>query len=166
MLEYFFEPLAQQHDRASFTCGNEALDEYFRGDPVRQDVSRRVTNAFVLTPDGKFVAGFYTLSPISILSVDLPASLQKKLPSRPIGATLIGRMGRALSLRGKGVGEMLLMDALHKAWQASKLVSSWAVVVDAKEGARNFYVQNEFTPFATRPDRLFLPMKKIDLLFE
>jgi predicted GNAT family N-acyltransferase len=166
MLEYFFEPLAQQHDRASFTCGNEALDEYFRGDPVRQDVSRRVTNAFVLTPDGKFVAGFYTLSPISILSVDLPASLKKKLPTRPIGATLIGRMGRALSQRGKGVGEMLLMDALHKAWQASKLVSSWAAVVDANEGARSFYVRNEFTPFATRPDRLFLPMKKIDLLFE
>jgi predicted GNAT family N-acyltransferase len=163
---YYFEPLAEQHDRAAFSCGNEALDHYFRGDPIRQDVSRRVTNAFVLTPDGKFVAGFYTLSPISILSVDLPPSLQKKLPKRPIGATLIGRMGRDLSLRGKGVGEMLLMDALHKAWQASKLVSCWAVVVDAKEGARDFYIENEFIPFATQPERLFLLMKKIDLIFE
>jgi predicted GNAT family N-acyltransferase len=163
---YYFESLGEQHDRAAFSCGNEALDQYFRGDPIRQDVSRRVTNAFVLTPDGKFVAGFYTLSPISILSVDLPPSLQKKLPKRPIGATLIGRMGRNLSLRGKGVGEMLLMDALHKAWQASKLVSCWAVVVDAKEGARDFYMENEFTPFATQPDRLFLLMKKIDLIFE
>jgi len=122
---YYFEPLAERHNRAAFSCGNEALDAYFIGDPIRQDVSRRVTNAFVLTPDGKFVAGFYTLSPISILSVDLTSSLQKKLPKRPIGATLIGRMGRDLSLRGKGVGEMLLMDALHKAWQASKLVSCW-----------------------------------------
>jgi predicted GNAT family N-acyltransferase len=164
--KYYFEPLAERHDRAAFSCGNDALDQYFRGDPIRQDVSRRVTNAFVLTPDGKLVAGFYTLSPISILSVDLPPSLQKKLPERPIGATLIGRMGRDLSLRGKGIGEMLLMDALHKAWQASKLVSCWAVVVDAKEGARDFYMANEFTPFATQPDRLFLLMKKIDLIFE
>lgn len=163
---YYFEPLAERHNRAAFSCGNEALDAYFIGDPIRQDVSRRVTNAFVLTPDGKFVAGFYTLSPISILSVDLTSSLQKKLPKRPIGATLIGRMGRDLSLRGKGVGEMLLMDALHKAWQASKLVSSWAVVVDSKEGARDFYMKNEFIPFATQPDRLFLLMKKIDLMFE
>ena len=160
----YFEPLSEQHDRAAFSCGNNALDEYFRGDPIRQDVSRRVTNAFVLTRDGKFVAGFYTLSPISILSVDLPSSLAKKLPKRPIGATLIGRMGRDLSLRGKGVGEMLLMDALHKAWQASKLVSCWAVVVDAKEGARDFCIQNEFNPFATQPERLFLLMKKIDLM--
>jgi GNAT superfamily N-acetyltransferase len=162
---FYFEPLGEQHDRAAFSCGNKALDEYFRGDPIRQDVSRRVTNAFVLTPDGKFVAGFYTLSPLSILSVDLPPSLQKKLPKRPIGATLIGRMGRELSLRRKGVGEMLLMDALCKAWQASKLVSCWAVVVDAKEGAREFYRKNEFIPFATQPDRFFLLMKKIDLVF-
>lgn len=163
---YHFEPLSEQHDRAAFSCGNEALDRYFRGDPIRQDVARRVTNAFILTPDGKFVGGFYTLSPISILSVELPSSLQKKLPKRPIGATLIGRMGRDLSLRGAGIGEMLLMDALNKAWQASKLVSSWAVVVDAKEGARDFYLKYEFTPFATQPNRLFLSMKKIDLIFE
>ena len=162
---YRFEPLGERHNRAAFSCGNESLDAYFKGDPIRQDVSRRVANAFVLTPDGKFVAGFFTLSPISILSVDLPASLAKKLPKRPIGATLIGRMGRDLTVRGKGVGEMLLMDALYKAWQASKLVSCWAVVVDAKEGARDFYLKYEFTPFATHPERLFLLMKKIDLMF-
>jgi len=164
--QYRFEPLGDQHDRPSFSCGIEALDQYFRGDPVRQDVSRKVSNAFVLTPDGTFIAGFYTLSPISILSADLPASLAKKLPRRPIGATLIGRMGRDSSLRGQGLGEMLLMDALHKAWQASKFVSCWAVVVDAKEGARDFYLKNEFIPFATQPDRLFLLMKKIELMFE
>jgi len=163
--EYYFEPLGEQHDRAAFSCGVEALDEYFRGDPIRQDVSRRVTNAFVMTHDGKFVAGFYTLSPISILSVDLPANLARKLPNRPIGATLIGRMGRDQSLRGTGIGEMLLMDAICKAWQASKLLSCCAVVVDSKEGARDLYLKNEFTPFATRPERLFLLMKKIDLMF-
>jgi predicted GNAT family N-acyltransferase len=162
---YYFEPLGEQHDRAAFSCGVEALDNYFRGDPIRQDVSRKTANAFVLTNDGKSVAGFYTLSPISILSVDLPASLAKKLPQRPIGATLIGRMGMDMSLQGNRLGELMLTDALYKAWQASQLVSSWAVVVDAKEGAREFYIKYEFTPFATQPNRLFLPMKKIDLMF-
>ena len=162
---YYFEPLGEQHDRAAFSCGVEALDNYFRGDPIRQDVSRKTANAFVLTNDGKSVAGFYTLSPISILSVDLPASLAKKLPQRPIGATLIGRMGMDVSLQGNRLGELMLTDALYKAWQASQLVSSWAVVVDAKEGAREFYIKYEFTPFATQPNRLFLPMKKIDLMF-
>ena len=162
---YFVEPLGEHHDRAAFSCGVDALDNYFRGDPIRQDVSRKTANAFVLTSDGSSVAGFYTLSPISILSVDLPARLGKKLPQRPIGATLIGRMGINKSLQGNRLGELLLSDALHKAWQASKFVSSWAVVVDAKEGASDFYIKYEFTPFATQPKRLFLLMKKVDLMF-
>jgi hypothetical protein len=33
-------------------------------------------------------------------------------------------------------------------------------------GYRAFYIENEFTPFATQPSRLFLLMKKIDLMFE
>jgi hypothetical protein len=37
--------------------------------------------------------------------------------------------------------------------------------VDAKEGARGFYIKNEFVPFATQPNRLFLLMKKIELIF-
>jgi hypothetical protein len=37
--------------------------------------------------------------------------------------------------------------------------------VDGKEGTREFYIKYEFTPFATQPNRLFLPMKKIDLMF-
>lgn len=162
---YFFEPLGEQHDRAAFSCGVEALDRYFCGDPIRQDVSRKTANAFVLTGDGRTVAGFYTLSPIAILSVDLPDRLAKKLPQRPIGATLLGRMGVDRAYQGRRLGELLLMDALYKAWQASRLVSSWAVVVDAKAGALEFYLKYEFTPFAAQPSRLFLPMKKIDLMF-
>ena len=162
---YYFEPLGDQHNRAAFSCGVAALDSYFQGDAIRQDVSRKTANAFVLTSDGESVAGFYTLSASSILSVDLPARLQKKLPQRPIGATLIGRMGIDKSLQERRLGERLLSDGLYKAWQASKLVSSWAVIVDAKEGARDFYIKYGFTPFITQPNRLFLLMKSIDLMF-
>jgi len=162
---YFSEPLSEKHDRAAFSCGVDALDNYFQGDPIRQDVSRKTANAFVFTNDGIAVAGFYTLSPVSILSVDLPVVLAKKLPRRPIGATLIGRMGVDKRLQGKGLGAVLLTDALYKTWQASKLVSSWAAVVDAKEGARSFYLKHEFIPFVTQPSRLFLLMKNIDLMF-
>jgi GNAT superfamily N-acetyltransferase len=163
---YYSEPLNDQHDRAAFSCGVEALDQYFQRDPIRQDAGRKTANAFVFTADGKSVAGFYTLSAISILSVDLPPRLQKKLPQRPIGATLIGRMGVHKSLQGRQIGSRLLLDAFYKAWQASKYVSSWAVVVDAKEGARDFYLKYDFTPFFTQPNWLFLLIKKVELMFE
>jgi len=61
-----------------------------------------------------------------------------------------------------GLGELLLMDALHRSWLASRQVASWAVVVDAKEGAREFYLKYDFIPLVTQPGRLFLPMKSIE----
>jgi GNAT superfamily N-acetyltransferase len=164
--KFFFEPLGEQHDRAAFSCGNESLDKYFKGDPIRQDMSRRLAAAFVVTSDGSTVAGFYTLSSLSITSSDLPEKLAKKLPSRlPIPTTLIGRMGVHVDLQGKGIGTDLLMDALHQAFQASKTVASWAVVVDAKEGARDFYLKHGFIPMPSSPNRMFIPMKTIEQIF-
>jgi GNAT superfamily N-acetyltransferase len=161
-----FEPLGDKHDRAVFSCGVETLDRYFQGDPIRQDMSRRLAAAFVMTSDGTTVTGFYTLSSLSIAGSDLPASSAKRLPARlPIPVTLLGRMGVHVGVRGKGLGTDLLMDALYRALQATQVVASWAAVVDAKEGARDFYRKHEFIPMQASPDRLFLPMKTVDLMF-
>jgi len=155
------EPLADSHDRAPFACGVAALDLYLR-QQIKQDVARRIASAFVLTPDGKEVAGFYTLSSLSIPGAELPEQFAKKLPSRaPIGVTLLGRMAVAEQFKGKQLGRLLLMHALDRALQASKQVASWAVVVDAKEGAREFYLKHDFQPLPDRPERLFLPLKTI-----
>jgi hypothetical protein len=50
--------------------------------------------------------------------------------------------------------------------QASRQVATWAVVVDAKAGARDFYLKHGFLPLPTNPDRLFLPMKTIEKIFD
>lgn len=164
--KFRFEPLGDQHDRAAFTCGVEALDKYFRGDSVRQDFSRRLAAPFVMTSDGMSIVGFYTLSSLSIASVDLPEKLAKRLPSRlPIPVTLLGRMGIHVGMKGKGLGSDLLMDALYRALRATQTVASWAVVVDAKEEARGFYLKHEFIPMLQVPNRLFLPMKTIQQMF-
>ena len=166
-LKFRIEPLGDQHDRAAFRCGVEALDNYFRGDPVRQDLSRRLSVPFVMTSDGQFVAGFYTLSSLSITSTDLPEKFAKRLPSRlPIPVTLLGRMAIHVTMKGKSLGSDLLMDALYRALQATRTIASWAVVVDAKEAARGFYLKHEFIPMPTMPNRLFLPMKTIQQMFE
>lgn len=163
---FVFEPLGDQHNRAAFSCGVEALDQYFCGDPIRQDMSRKLAAAFVMTHDRTAVAGFYTLSSLSIAGADLPEKLAKRLPSRlPIPATLLGRMGIHVNWKGKGLGTDLLMDALYRALQATQAVASWAVVVDAKEGVREFYLKHEFIPFPASPSRLFLSMKTIEQMF-
>jgi GNAT superfamily N-acetyltransferase len=163
---FIFEPLGDQHNRAAFSCGVEGLDRYFQGDPIRQDMSRRLAAPFIMTSDGATVAGFYTLSSLSIAGTDLPEKLAKRLPSRlPIPVTLLGRMGVHTELKGRGLGTDLLMDALYRALQATQTVASWAVIVDAKEGARSFYLKHEFISMTAIPSRLFLPMKTVEQMF-
>jgi GNAT superfamily N-acetyltransferase len=164
--QFRIEPLADTHDRGSFACGVEALDTYFR-QQIKQDVARRIAAGFVLTPDGKKVAGFYTLSSLSFLGAELPQQLAKKLPSRaPIGVTLLGRMTVSGKFKGRKLGTLLLMHSLRRALDASRQVASWAVVVDAKEGSREFYLKYEFTSLPSQPSRLFLPRKTIEGLFK
>jgi predicted GNAT family N-acyltransferase len=137
-----FEPLGQIHDRDGFACGLEALDHYLQRQ-ARHDVKKRVAAAFALTPDGKTLAGYYTLSQFSIHLDAIPDDIAGKLPQYPIvPATLIGRLAASANFRGQRLGEMLLMDALTRWLRSSSSVASAAVVVDAKaEQARLFYRQ-------------------------
>lgn len=161
---YRIEPLSHRHDRAGFSCGVPVLDAYIERQ-ARQDMERNLAAVFVLTKDGTTVDGFYTLSAHSILAADLPEAQAKKLPRFPLPVTLLGRMALRESLHGQGLGEWTLMHALERALIGSRQVASWAVVVDAKEGARDFYLSYDFVALPSRPSRLFLPMKTIEKLF-
>ncbi len=157
---YRIEKLTADHDRESFRCGVEPLDRYIQ-QQAGQDSKRNTAAVFILTPDSLSIAGFYTLSALSISVAALPPALQKKLPRIPIPATLLGRMAVSETRRGQGLGVYLLMDALHTAYITSQSVASWAVIVDAKEGARDFYLKRGFAPFVDDENRLFLPMTTI-----
>jgi predicted GNAT family N-acyltransferase len=161
---YRVEALDAHHDRASFCCGVSELDAYLQ-QRAGQDLKRRLAAVFVLTPNGETISGYYTLSAHSIMGADLPPGLAKQLPRFPLPVTLLGRMAVAQALHGSGMGEYLLLDALNRALMGSRQVASWAVVVDAKAGARSFYLKHDFIPLPASPDRLFLPMKTIETLF-
>jgi predicted GNAT family N-acyltransferase len=162
--KYRIEPLAPSHDRATFSCGVQALDAYLQRQ-ARQDYERNLAAVFVLTQDGKTIDGFYTLSAHSIHAADLPGPPAKKLPRFPLPVTLLGRMAVSEASHGQGLGEFLLMQALERAWLGSKQIASWAVVVDAKMGARDFYLKYEFTALPSQPDRLFVPIATLEKLF-
>ncbi|MGH9560567.1 MAG: hypothetical protein ACRD3S_03850 [Terracidiphilus sp.] len=162
--KYRIEPLETHHDRSSFRCGIAELDAYLE-QRAGQDAKRHLAAVFILTADSRTIDGFYSLSSHSILAPELPADLAKKLPRFPLPVTLLGRMAVAQSLQGVGWGEFLLIDALHRALQGSHQIASWAVVVDAKAGARSFYLKHDFIPLPQNPDRLFLPMKTVEMMF-
>jgi predicted GNAT family N-acyltransferase len=160
------EPLGRQHDRAAFSCGVPALDRYL-WTQARQDADKKLAAVFVLTADGRTVAGYYTLSQYSVELDKIPEETARKLSRYPeIPTTLLGRLAVSTAFRNRDLGSFLLMDALHRALLNSRQVASYAVVVDAKdENAAGFYRKYSFIKFPTVPNRLFLPMATIEQIF-
>ncbi|MGB7583772.1 MAG: GNAT family N-acetyltransferase [Terriglobales bacterium] len=164
-----FEPLdKKKHDRAAFSCGQESLDRYLK-EHATQEIKKRVAAVYVLTPDGKTIAGYYTLSQYAIEAGELPPELirQLHLPRYDkLPATLLGRLARNKDFKGRGVGELLLMVALKMALEHSRNIASVAVVVDAiDEHARAFYRRYGFIDIPNRPNRLFMPMRTVGQIF-
>jgi len=151
------EPLSR-HVRTAFSCGQTELDDWF----VRrasQDERRNVARVFVAVDDALGVVGFYSLSSFALAVSDLPDEIVRRLPRYgAIPAALIGWLARDVRVRGRGVGELLLADAIRRVLGAARAVAVFAIVVDAKdEHGAAFYRGFGFQPFPLRPLRLFLP---------
>ena len=158
------EPLGKKHDRAAFSCGISELDRYLARQ-AGQDVRRRIARVFVCTAEGTdTVLGFYTLSALAIDLSSLPEELSRKLPRHPVPCALIGRLAIDQSVRGHGLGRMLLADAIKRTMSASGILAIHAVIVDAKNNAaKQFYEGFGFAPVQDDPMRLFLPLGAIHL---
>ena len=152
------EPLGKHHDRAAFSCGRPELDDWFRR-RAGQDDRRNVARVFVAVDDERGVIGFYSLSSFTLAVDDLPEAITSKLLRYDaIPAALIGRLARDERARGRGIGELLLADAIGRILAAGRSLAVFAIVVDAKDqGAADFYRAFGFRPFPLRPNRLFLP---------
>ncbi len=148
--------LATGHDRTTFSCGVEALDQYFR-EQVGQDIKRRVTACFVALAmtTGK-VAGYYTLAASGVPLGDLPEGMAKRLPRYPlVPVARVGRLAVDLGYRGQELGGALVWDAVKRSLRSEVAVS--AVVVDAKdETAMSFYEHLGFVRFGEPSRQLVL----------
>jgi len=156
-LAVVLEPLGKQHDRSKFSCGQAELDDWFRR-RAGQDERRDIARVFVAVDSELGVVGFYSLSSFKLDFDDLPEEIARKLPRYDgVPAALIGRLARDLRVRGKGVGGLLVADALRRILSAARSLAVFAIMVDAKdERAATFYEGFGFRRFPLHPNRLFL----------
>lgn len=155
------------HDRTAFSCGAPELDRYLR-EHASQDIKRDIARVFVaVRPEATTVCGYYSLSATSFQRDELPAEQAKKLPRYPVPAVLLGRLAVDHDAQGSGLGEFLLMDAMHRTLLATQVMAVHAMVVDAKDAsAAKFYRKYGFIAFPNNTQRLFLPMATIRQLQE
>ena len=140
------EPLGARHDRTAFSCGEAALDAYLKTS-ARQDQRRNVSQTFVALGRGsREILGYYSLSALSIDLGDLPEAIARRLPKYPaVPAALIGRLAVDSRHQGRGLGALLLADAIGRVVRAKRQIVVFAIVVDAiDDNARRFYRHHGF----------------------
>jgi GNAT superfamily N-acetyltransferase len=165
-MSYAIEPLdTQVHIRDKFINQQGSLQNYIRS-IARQDITRDLARCFVLVDEDEVIKGYYTLNNLSVPSSHWDTEFRKKykLTYPAIPCTLIGRLAVDSTMQGKGYGEILLFDSLKRAYDVSKTIASFAVVVDSiDQAAKDFYEKYEFHELMDT-DRLYLPMKTIHSL--
>lgn len=169
-MKNFTEVLNRSHQnlKKNFLCGKDLLDNYLK-QQASQDIRKKLSVCFVLVDEVEnHIKGYYTLSNNSISFDFVPDSFKKNIPKSysSIPVTLLGRLAVDKKYMGKGIGKMLLIDAMKKSYEISNVVGSFAVVVDPiDKEAKAFY--SKFG-FILLPDsgKMFLPMKTISQLFE
>ena len=167
-MDLVITPLGKQHDRKTFDCGEASLNQYLDR-YANQDIRRRVNRVFVASTPGepRQVIGYYSLSAGSLNATDLPEEFRRRLPGYPVPVVLLGRLAIAESHQGKGLGSILLADALQRIAQASQVMAVYAVIVDAlNDRAAQFYRRFGFIPLPSQPLKLFLPMESVATVFD
>lgn len=166
MNEFLTHPLSSAHKKSEFDCGNELLNRYLHRQ-AKQDVKRKLAACFILSDNENNVKGYYTLSNAGITRELIPIEIQKRLPpaydSLPV--TLLGRLAVSINEEGKGIGRLLLIDALKRSFYVSNTIGSMAAIVDPiDDNAKQFYLKFQFLVLPGS-GKMFLPMNTIEKLF-
>lgn len=166
--EWCIEPLTSEHDRSGFSCGVQSLDQYFQKQ-IERDVIKETASAFLLlSQKTRKVSGYYTLS---VTHLEPSFSLNEMTPIGPryqrLPATLLSRLAVDTEFQKKGLGKVLLMDALLRSYKTSRKTGSLAFIISAMiEHVEEFYEQFGFQGFPSQQQEMFLPMEMIGRLLE
>jgi GNAT superfamily N-acetyltransferase len=154
------EALASTHDRRTFSCGVEALDEYLRRF-ARQHADANISRTYVAV-EGLTVRGFYSLAMSAIRKENLPARHLNRFPNFPLPVARLARLAVEMRHQRQGLGELLLADALQRCLRLSVEIGMLGVIVDAKDDhARGWYERYEFERLPDSPLTLWLPATAI-----
>jgi GNAT superfamily N-acetyltransferase len=154
--------LGREHDRAAFDCGHAALNDWLKQRACQFD-QRDLARTYVAVRDEERpVLGYYAISSHRVRREDLPDDQAKGLPRIDVPVVLLGRLAIDRSVQGRGLGSLLLIDALRRAERLAEQVGIRAVEVDAiDDTACAFYQKFGFVPLLDDPRHLFLPMSTI-----
>lgn len=156
------EPIAKLHDRATFDCGDEVLNQFLRRH-ARQSHEKGGAKTFLaISETNKKILGYYSLSPASIAYERVPEVIKRGLPRHEVPVFRLGRLAVDVSIQGQGLGGQLLLAAGRRCLLVATQAGGVALLIDAKnERVAHWYTSYGAVPLLDAPLSLLLPFKTI-----
>ena len=160
-----------RHNRAAFACGVDRLDNFLRA-TARKQQAADFTRVQVATEGDGGILGYCALNAHALETAtgSLPRDLTRHAPrAGTIPAIYLSMIAVDQRHQGRGLGRVLLADALTRALAAADQIGVKAVVLDViKDGGpevterrRAFYLKMGFQPFPSRPSRMFIAIETV-----
>lgn len=162
-----FDP--ERHDRTGFSCGVEAVDNYFKKTAGKLVSAGNVRLFVMVNPDGNLI-GFYAINAHAVDYRDLPSRFARNRPGHgSIPAAFVAMIGRDQRYSGQGFGSDLLVDALRRMTQAADVIGLAVVLLDVLDCGdpertarrQSLYQSYGFQPLPSNPTRLYLPLATV-----
>ena len=161
------EPLGPGHALGGFDCGGSSLNLWLERH-ARSAAGAGSARTYVVTDDEQGrVVGYHALTVATLEHQDATARAAKGMPRHEIPAVLLARLAVDESVKGRGIGAVLLRDAMMRALAVSEEAGIRLLVVHAlDEAARAFYLHFGFEPSPTDPMNLQMLIKDIRVSLE
>lgn len=158
------EKLSKAHDRSTFRCGRDELDEWFHTAAMQAQQRNRSARTTVLV-DGGTVVGFYSLATHAVAFQAAPRQLVRGVPRYDaVPAVRLARLAIHEDHQGQGLGERLLASAVRDVLAATEHVGIVLMTVDAiDEATAAFYARYGFVRLETERTRPALAARIKDL---
>ena len=154
------ELLADAHNVEGFDCGKPALNRWFLEFGLSNQL-RGFTRVLVIHEGGQ-VVGYYGLAPTVIEPNAVPRGIRTGRPPDPIPALLIGQLAVDRRHTGRGIGSMLVSDALRRCVAGADIVAGRAVIVRAIDADAEAYWKSwGFIPSRENPSILLRSIEDI-----
>lgn len=156
------EPLGSEHVLDGFACGQPALDDWLLEHARAARGAGSARTFVVVDAEQKRVVGYHALTVAEIPHRAASVRLAKGMPRHPIPAVLLARLAVDRSVQGRGLGTLLLLDAMARTAAAAETVGIRALLVHALNAeARAFYLRHGLKPSPSDDLHLTLLVKDI-----
>lgn len=154
-IEHFSSSL----DMSSFDCGNNDLNAWFHSNAAH-DYETHTCHIYVYIEADK-VVGFYTLTSYIIQRRTTQPNREGYPSGNNLPATLLGRLAVDQGFQKRGIGKLLIRDAIRNARISNQYVATRFLVVQAKTPQlAQWYERHGFIASPKNPLHLYYDIQK------